>query len=178
MICHGGQGQATTVAEAHHSERAGEDPILPTRYIESGCGQCHQNALLGTPQLNLGRTMLTRYGCVHCHAITRPDGLKVVATDHPPSLVHIADKTTREWILQLAQGSAGLRGIDDDAQLQTERRDASDISAYLMEHQRAASRRYHRAQRQAPSNCRSRRGSKPLRRILLRLLPRGTERGG
>jgi hypothetical protein len=98
VICHGGQGQATTVAEAHHSERAGEEPILPTRYIESGCGQCHQNALPGTPQLNLGRTMLTRYGCVHCHAITRPDGSKVEATDHPPSLAHIADKTTREWI--------------------------------------------------------------------------------
>ena len=74
VICHGGQGSATTVAEAHHSERAGEEPILPMRYIESGCGQCHQNALTGTPQLNLGRTMLTRYGCVHCHAITRPDG--------------------------------------------------------------------------------------------------------
>jgi len=98
VICHGGQGPATTVAEAHHSERAGEEPILPMRYIESGCGQCHQNALAGTPQLNLGRTMLTRYGCVHCHAITRPDGSKIDATDHPPSLAHIADKTTREWI--------------------------------------------------------------------------------
>ena len=84
VICHGGQGPATTVAEAHHSERAGEEPILPMRYIESGCGQCHQNALTGTPQLNLGRTMLTRYGCVHCHAITRPDGRRL----KPRTILH------------------------------------------------------------------------------------------
>ena len=100
VICHGGQGPATTVEEAHHSERAGEEPILPARFIESGCGQCHQNALPGTPQLNLGRTMLTRYGCVHCHNITLPDGTKVSPADHPPSLVHIADKTTREWVYE------------------------------------------------------------------------------
>ena len=137
-----GQGAATTVAEAHHSERAGEEPILPARYIESGCGQCHQNALPGTPQLNLGRTMLARYGCVHCHAITRPDGTKVVATDHPPSLVHIADKTTREWIYQLAEGSPGLRGIDDDAQLQTQRCGRERHLSVSGEQQHAAGRRY------------------------------------
>jgi hypothetical protein len=92
------EGAATTVSEAHSSERAGEEPILPARYIESGCGQCHQDQLPGTPQLNHGRSLLRRYGCVHCHAITLPDGTNVVGTDHPPSLAHIADKTTREWI--------------------------------------------------------------------------------
>jgi len=132
VICHGGQGAATTVAEAHHSERDGEEPILPARYIESGCGQCHQNALPGTPQLNLGRRMLTRYGCVHCHAITLPDGAKVAATDHPPSLAHIADKTTREWIytwLKDPQAYAASTTMPDYKLSDT---DASDISSYLV----------------------------------------------
>ena len=132
VICHGGQGQATTVAEAHHSERAGEDPILPTRYIESGCGQCHQNALPGTPQLNLGRTMLTRYGCVHCHAITRPDGSKVVATDHPPSLAHIADKTTREWIFSWLKDPQAYAASTTMPNYKLSDADASAISAYLV----------------------------------------------
>ena len=132
VICHGGQGQATTVAEAHHSERAAEEPMLPTRYIESGCGQCHQNALLGTPQANLGRTMLTRYGCVHCHAITRPDGSKVEATDHPPSLAHVADKATREWIFSWLKDPQAYAASTTMPNYKLSDGDASDISAYLM----------------------------------------------
>ena len=132
VICHGGQGQATTVVEAHHSERAGEEPILPTRYIESGCGQCHQNSLPGTPQLNLGRTMLSRYGCVHCHAVTRPDGSKVAATDHPPSLVHIADKTTREWLFSWLKDPQAYAASTTMPNFKLSAADASDISAYLV----------------------------------------------
>jgi cytochrome c1 len=132
VICHGGQGPATTVAEAHHSERAGEEPILPMRYIESGCGQCHQNALTGTPQLNLGRTMLTRYGCVHCHAITRPDGSKIEATDHPPSLTHLADKTTREWIFSWLKDPQAYAASTTMPNFKLSDADASDISAYLV----------------------------------------------
>jgi len=131
VICHGGQGPATTDAEAHHSERAGEEPILPMRYIESGCGQCHQNALTGTPQLNLGRTMLTRYGCVHCHAITRPDGSKIEATDHPPSLAHMADKTTREWIFSWLKDPQAYAASTTMQNFKLSDADASDISAYL-----------------------------------------------
>jgi mono/diheme cytochrome c family protein len=132
VICHGGQGAATTVAEAHHSERAGEEPILPARYIESGCGQCHQNALPGTPQLNLGRRILTRYGCIHCHAITLPDGAKVVATDHPPSLAHIADKTTREWIYTWLKDPQAYAASTTMPNYKLSDADASDISAYLV----------------------------------------------
>ena len=44
------------VAEAHSSTLAWEQPILPAKYIESSCGQCHRGPLPGTPQLNEGRT--------------------------------------------------------------------------------------------------------------------------
>jgi len=98
VMCHRGQGAATTVEEAHSSTLAWEQPILPTRYVESSCGQCHRASLAGTPQLNLGRNLLARYGCVHCHAIKLPDGSTMKATDDPPPLSHIADKTRREWI--------------------------------------------------------------------------------
>jgi mono/diheme cytochrome c family protein len=98
VVCHRGQGAATSVEEAHRSTLAWEQPILPARFIESSCGQCHRAALEGTPQLNLGRTLLARYGCVHCHTVKLPEGGTMKATDDPPSLSHIADKTTRSWI--------------------------------------------------------------------------------
>ena len=96
-MCHRGQGAATEVEEAHRSTLAWEQPILPARYLESSCGQCHWNSLTGTPQLNLGRKLLARYGCVSCHVLKTPEGRRLEATTDAPSLTHIAEKTTREW---------------------------------------------------------------------------------
>ncbi len=76
--------------------------------------------------------MLRRYGCVHCHAITLPDGTKVVATDHPPSLAHIADKTTREWIFSWLKDPQAYSASTTMPDFKLSDTDASDISAYLV----------------------------------------------
>lgn len=132
VICHRGQGPATTVEEAHNSQRAGEDPILPARYIESGCGQCHQNALTGTPQLNLGRQYLAQYGCVSCHLVKMPDGVVMKATDNPPSLEHIADKTTREWLYTWLKNPQAYAASATMPNYKLSDADAADISAFLI----------------------------------------------
>jgi len=132
VMCHRGQGPATTVEEAHRSTLAWEQPILPAKYTESSCGQCHRDSLTGTPQLNQGRALLARSGCLHCHAVKLADGTLLKATDDPPSLSHIADKTTREWIYawikdpQAYASSATMPNfkLSDDA--------ARDISAFLI----------------------------------------------
>ncbi len=54
------------------STKASEQPIQPARYLESSCGQCHMDVLEGTPRLNRGRRLLTRFGSARCHAITQP----------------------------------------------------------------------------------------------------------
>ena len=132
VVCHRGQGAATTVEEAHSSTKAWEQPLLPAKYIESGCGQCHLAPLTGTPQLNQGRAILAQYGCVRCHKVRQADGTTMTATDDPPPLGRIADKTTREWIYawiknpQAYSATATMPnfGFSDD--------DARDISAFLM----------------------------------------------
>ena len=132
VVCHRGQGQATTVEEAHRSTLAWEQPILPARYIEASCGQCHRNALTGTPQLNLGRHLLTRYGCVHCHTIKLPDGSAMQPTDDPPSLEHIADKTTREWIYAWLKDPQAYAVTATMPNFKLSDADARDISAFLV----------------------------------------------
>jgi hypothetical protein len=168
---------ATTVAEAHHSERAGEEPILPARYIESGCGQCHQNALPGTPQLNLGRTMLTRYGCVHCHAITRPDGTRwrprIILRRSRTSPTRRRASGSYSW-LKDPQAYAASTTMPN---YKLSDADASDISAYLVSTstpQAGDTAAAAPSLRQAPI----RRRTKPVWRIVLRLLPRRSECGG
>ena len=132
VICHRGQGPATTVEEAHRSTLAWEEPILPARYMESSCGQCHRGALPGTPQLNQGRNLLARYGCVHCHTVKLSDGTTMKATDDPPSLSHIADKTTREWIYAWMKDTSAYSTAATMPNFKFNDDDARDISAFLV----------------------------------------------
>jgi len=132
VICHRGQGAATTVAEAHNSTLAWEQPILPSKYIESSCGECHRGTLPGTPQLNQGRSLLTREGCVHCHTIKLPDGSTMKPTDDPPSLSHIADKTTREWIYAWLKDPQAYATTATMPNFKLSDDDARDISAFLI----------------------------------------------
>jgi mono/diheme cytochrome c family protein len=131
-VCHRGQGAATSVEGAHQSTLAWEEPILPAKYLESSCGQCHQQDLKGTPQLNLGRKMLAQYGCVHCHTIKRPDSTVITGTDDPPSLAHIADKTTREWIYVWLKDPQAYATTATMPNFNLKDEDARDISAFLV----------------------------------------------
>ena len=132
VMCHRGQGAATSVEEAHRSTLAWEQPLLPARYIESSCGQCHRGPLPGTPQLNLGRQLLSRYGCVHCHTIKLPDGGTMKAADDPPGLLHIADKTSREWIYAWLKDPQAYAVSATMPNFKLSDPDARDISAFLI----------------------------------------------
>jgi hypothetical protein len=67
-VCHRGQGAATTGAEAHNSTLAWEQPILPAKYIESSCGQCHRGSIARNAATeSRAQSALSRQGCVHCH---------------------------------------------------------------------------------------------------------------
>jgi cytochrome c1 len=131
-ICHRGQGAATTVAEAHNSTLAWEQPIVPAKYMESSCGQCHRGPLPGTPRLNLGRNLLLREGCVHCHTLKLPDGSTVRPTDDPPSLSHIADKTTREWIYAWLKDPQAYAATATMPNFKLSDDEARDISGFLI----------------------------------------------
>jgi len=131
-VCHRGQGAATTVSEAHSSTLAWEQPILPAKYIESSCGQCHRGSLPGTPVLNQGRNLLSRYGCLHCHNVKLPDGSTMKPSDDPPSLSHVADKTTREWIYAWLKDPQAYAATATMPNFKLSDDDARDISAFLV----------------------------------------------
>jgi mono/diheme cytochrome c family protein len=132
VICHHGQGAATTVQEAHYSTKAWEQPILPVRYLEGSCGQCHMEPLEGTPRLNMGRKLLARYGCAHCHAITQPDGSLIVPVDEPPSLEHVAEKTPREWLFAWIKSPQAYAVSATMPNFRFNDQEATDIANYLV----------------------------------------------
>ena len=130
--CHRGQGAATTVEEAHNATEQWEQPILPAKYIEAGCGQCHLENLKSTPFLNQGRATIVQYGCTHCHTIKRPDGTAIVPGDDPPSLTHVADKTSREWVYAWIKDPQSYASTATMPNYHLSDDDARDISAFLM----------------------------------------------
>ncbi len=132
-ICHRGQGAATSVQEAHRGTLAWEQPVVPARYVESACGQCHWNSLTGTPQLNLGRRMLARYGCVECHAILVPDQGRMLTTNPAPPLTRIASKTTREWVFAWLKDPPSYAVTATMPNFELRDADARDISAFIMD---------------------------------------------
>jgi hypothetical protein len=74
VMCHRGQGAATGVEEAHRSTWSWEEPILPARYLEASCGQCHLDTAVGNAAIEPGtRTLAAMAACVPHHQ--DPDGV-------------------------------------------------------------------------------------------------------
>jgi len=132
VICHRGQGEATTVQAAHGVTQSWEQPILPAKYLESSCGQCHLGAVEGTPKLNTGRQLLARLGCAHCHTITQPDSTALAPNDDPPPLGHIAEKTSREWLFAWIKNPQAYAASSTMPDFQLNDQQAADIASFLI----------------------------------------------
>ena len=88
--------------------------------------------MASTPQLNQGRALLARYGCVQCHTIKLPDGGVMQATQDAPSLSHIADKTTREWIFAWLKDPQAYAVSATMPNFKLKDEDIRDVSAFLI----------------------------------------------
>ncbi|HWZ42901.1 MAG TPA: c-type cytochrome [Candidatus Saccharimonadales bacterium] len=132
VMCHRGQGVATTAEEAHSATAAWEQPLLPARYSDAGCGQCHLGPLPGAPKVNDGRRLLSSQGCTHCHLVRQPDGTVVKPDDNPPPLTHIAEKTSRDWIFAWIKNPQAYAASATMPNFQFNDQDAADIATFLI----------------------------------------------
>ena len=122
-ICHGGQGSGTDFTFASHSPDSLEQaeewkkehgwqnfhfwdfPMLPDRFIESGCLKCHTQ-ITDIPQatkLQAGYQRITKYGCTGCHTIGGEGSIGPDLSDERqvgPNLSHIAAKDAKEWVVK------------------------------------------------------------------------------
>ena len=72
-LCHEGQGNALTKAEAHGdvSRKLWAKPILPKEFLQASCGKCHNPDLMeqDAPKLFAGKRLYKEKGCIDCHKI-------------------------------------------------------------------------------------------------------------
>jgi hypothetical protein len=100
VVCHEGQGQATTVEAAHGWVHAWDYPMHKKRgavnFIQASCTKCHSYDQLpeGTEQLVAGRALFDKYGCVGCHMakVIAPEG-----GNQCPELTGMGSKTESQF---------------------------------------------------------------------------------
>jgi mono/diheme cytochrome c family protein len=74
-VCHGGQGRATTVEDAHGNVPHWPEPMLPRRFLSAGCGACHTHlSVPGLAALERGRGVFERSDCLACHRVSGRGG--------------------------------------------------------------------------------------------------------
>ena len=92
-VCHRGQGRATTVSDAHGNVPHWDEPMLPLRYIQSSCGQCHEATdNPAAPELAHGQQVFEASGCLGCHKLNNVGG--VIG----PALDKVGARHSAEWL--------------------------------------------------------------------------------
>ncbi len=133
-ICHGGQGSGTSFTYASHEpndpeEKAAwekehdwhkihhwDEPMLPSRFMESSCLKCHHMVTDlkqdQAPKLLAGYQRIVKYGCTGCHTIGGEGSFGPDLTDNRPvgpNLSHIGSKTSKDWTLRWIKNPHAFR---------------------------------------------------------------------
>jgi cytochrome c2 len=126
--CHGGQGPATTMGQAHGTAKEAGPPMLPIAYLEAGCGRCHTAvAVSEAPLLTEGRATMERYGCFACHSVKGREAFRSPA----PPLASEPVKTGAAW---LRRWLAKPRDVDPNSTMpnfQLSAREIEELSNYI-----------------------------------------------
>ena len=92
-ICHRGQGRATTTADAHGDVAHWVEPMLPLKYIQASCGQCHEaTENPAAPRLAQGKLLFETSGCRGCHK------LEGVGGNIGPELDRVGTRRSPGWL--------------------------------------------------------------------------------
>ena len=124
-VCHGGQGRATTVDDAHGEVPFWDAPLLRGEAVYTSCGSCHyENDLFGAEQdlyghtdpdrpiyanelaatlpgaagASRGKQLLLTSGCLGCHQYRGKGGRL------GPDITYVGDKPKHDYVFAHVQG--------------------------------------------------------------------------
>ena len=96
VLCHGGQGRATTLAEAHGHVPTWLRPLLPEERLQESCARCHsQTPLEGAPRYSRAMRIFEERDCLSCHKLRGRGG------DGSQDITYAGDLHDAQWHYQL-----------------------------------------------------------------------------
>ncbi len=126
--CHGGQGSALTVKDAHGEVHHWEFPLLRDHKVESSCVKCH--ATVEVPEaatLTQGKVLFGQLGCSGCHLASGYENAKKVG----PELDKISEKTTVDWMARWIKDPKSLSPTTRMPQFKVTEDEAKAMAHYL-----------------------------------------------
>lgn len=127
-ICHGGQGLATSVEDAHGPTGNWNEAIYHENFLQKSCSLCHGEYLAeSAPVLARGREMFYEYGCRGCHKVEGKERKKI-----GPPIRKIGGKVRADWLYRWLRNPRGylLKSRMPDFLLSEQ--DAADIALLLI----------------------------------------------
>ncbi len=129
-LCHHGQGVGLTVEKAHGREENWEKPLIPMKYIQSSCFECHETVygLQGAEKGAEGKALFVEFGCYGCHDANVISDLPKFSTPFSGLSKKIQDA---KWIVKWLEDPPATRPGTLMPDFRIEPEQINDVVAYI-----------------------------------------------
>ena len=127
-VCHGGQGLATSVEDAHGPTENWNRAIYHENFLENSCSLCHGEFISEqAPVLAKGRQIFKEYGCRGCHKVQGMKRIKV-----GPPLKRIGEKVKADWLYRWLRDPKAYLPLTKMPDFRLSEQEAADIARFLI----------------------------------------------
>ncbi len=128
-VCHGGQGMATTLEDAHGPVENWNKALYHDNFMENSCSMCHGEFIRDqTPVLFRGQTMFYEYGCRGCHKVAE----KARTLTGPP-LDEMGKRVKTDWMYRWLKGPKAYLPLTKMPDPKFSPQEAADAAAFLLQ---------------------------------------------
>lgn len=128
-VCHGGQGMATTLEDAHGPTENWNTALYHDNFMENSCSQCHGEFIQDqAPVLFRGQTIFYEYGCRGCHKV----GGKARTQIGPP-LDEIGKRVKTDWLFRWLKGPKAYLPLTKMPDPKFTQQEAAEAAAFLLQ---------------------------------------------
>ncbi len=132
-VCHGGQGLATSIEDAHGPTENWYRAIYHENFIQNSCSLCHGEFVSKeAPVLTNGRKMFYELGCRGCHKVEGKERIKV-----GPRITKIGQKVKVDWLYRWLRNPYNYLPDTKMPDLNLSEQEAADITLFLIPRQTA-----------------------------------------
>lgn len=128
-ICHGGQGPATTLEDAHGPTENWNTAIYHEDFMQNSCSLCHgENLGDKAPVFSKGQLIFNEYGCRGCHKIKGREKIKV-----GPPLDEMNAKVKSDWLYRWLRNPKEYLPRTKMPNSKLTEQEAADVAASLLQ---------------------------------------------
>lgn len=127
-VCHGGQGLATSLEDAHGPTGNWNLAIYPENFLQKSCSLCHGETIgEPAPVLARGREIFYDWGCRGCHKVEGKERKKV-----GPRIRKIGEKVRTDWLYRWLRNPRGYLPRTRMPDFSFSEQEAADIALLLV----------------------------------------------